>query len=203
MEETTYIGDLFKLIKKYLWLIVLLGIIGGLSGKFMTNDAPPPKYEASSFVLIKPQMNQPNIIINQSDETTRFINSVLTLMNRSAILSVVKEELGFEGTVKDLAGKVRAENENGSYIIRITASDLDPNQATMISNKLADVFKREIGKYLDVKTVEIVQLSEKGEETQILQSRPKANTIMGAIIGLILGLFLSVILSRFLKSSRA
>jgi len=204
MEETTYLADLIKVLKKYLWLIVLLGIIGGVSGRMITNDAPSPTYESSALVLIKQQMKDTNVIINQTDETTRFINSALTLVNTSAILSSVKQELKLKETVYELAEKVRASNENGSYVIKLTASDDNPNQATKVANKIAEVFKRDLGSYLDVESVDVVQLAEVGQETKISPTtRTKANIIMGTMIGLVLGVFLSFVLSYFFKPSKA
>jgi capsular polysaccharide biosynthesis protein len=201
MEETTYIGDLFKIIKKYLWLILLIGIIGGLSGKMVT---PPQSttYEASSLVLIKQQLNETNTIINQTDETNRFINTASTLINTAAILKPVKKELKIKEDVNDLASRVRVTNENGSHILKITVSDTNPKKATIIVNKIADVMKSEIGKYIDVETVKVIQRSENGQELAVLQSRPKANMIMGTVIGLVVGVILSLVLSFYFKPSK-
>lgn len=200
MEGTTYIADLLKVFKKYLWLIILLGLIGGVSGRMLTSAAPPPTYEASSLVLIKPLMNETNTIINQTDETVRFLNTAQTLINTNAILGPVKKELKLRDNVKALAGKVRVSNENGSHVIKITVNDKSPDKATRIVNGVADVFKREIGSFLEVEKVNIVEKAQKGQEDKISQvPRTKANTIMGTVMGLILGVFLSLVLFFFIK----
>ncbi|MCM3763505.1 YveK family protein [Neobacillus niacini] len=202
MEGTTYIADLLKVLKKYLWLIILLGLIGGVSGRMLTSEAQPPTYEASSLVLIKPLMNETNTIINQTDETVRFLNTAQTLINTNAILGPVKKELKLKDNVKTLAGKVRVSNENGSHLIKITVSDNNPDKATRIANGVADVFKREIGSFLDVEKVNIVVKAQKGQENEFTNvPRTNANTVMGTIIGLILGVFLSLVLFYFLKPS--
>ncbi|WP_462410957.1 YveK family protein [Neobacillus sp. Marseille-QA0830] len=202
MDGSTYISDLIKLLKKYLWLIILLGVIGGVFGKISASKGPAPTYEASALVLIKPQFTQTNTIINQADETNRFLNTAQTLVNTPVVLKTVKKDLNLKENTKELAGKVKTSIENGSEILRITVDDSNSTKATNVVNKTADVFQNEIKKYLDVKSVQVVEKAIKGQESEIMQTRPNANMIMGIVIGLLIGVILSLGLNFFIKPSR-
>ncbi|WP_251551936.1 YveK family protein [Neobacillus muris] len=203
MGESTYIGDLFKILKRFIWLILLLGLIGGVAGKFLTGPAPAATYQTSALVLIKQQPNQTNTLINQADDTARFMNTAQTLVNTPVILNAVKKELGLKDNTKVIANKVKSGIENGSQILRITVEDSTPSAATNLVNNVAEVFQQEIGNYLDVTKVQIVEKAQKGQEAQILQTRSNANIIMGAIIGLIIGAVFSFVLSYTSKSKKS
>jgi capsular polysaccharide biosynthesis protein len=203
MGESTYIGDLFKILKRFIWLIILLAVIGGIAGKVLAGNGPKPTYQTSALVLVKQQYDQRNTAINQADESARFMNTALTLANKPVILNIVKKELHLKENTKELERKVKVGIENGSHILRITVEDNNPSDATKLTNKVVEVFQKEIHNYIDVESVEVIEKAQSGQENQILQTRFNANIIMGVLIGLIIGVFLAFVLNAFVKKPRA
>lgn len=202
MEESILMKDILRTVKKYLWLIVILTIIGGIIGKLLVPAGPAPTYKAASLILIeKGNTNETNVIINQTDEMARFINTALTLVYTPAILETVIQDLKLDTTSKKLAKQVNAEVLNNSKIIQISATDSNAKSATEIANKAAEVFEKDINKYLDVKSVDIIEKAELDNAAQIVHSRSNANTVMGIILGLVIGTFMAFILKYFKRSN--
>ncbi len=199
MEESMLITSIMKSVKKYLWLIIIIAAIGGIAGKFLASSGPAPTYEASSLVMVEKLNDQTNVIINQSDETVRFINTVQTFIKTSTILDPVIKELKLDKNAKDLASQITVTNENNSQLLKITVEDSDPKLATKIANKTAEVLDKKVNNYFKVKTAETVEKAQPGQENQLLHTRTKANIAMGVIIGLVIGFFLSLGLSSFSK----
>ena len=202
MEESVFINEIIRTIKKYLWIIILLALTGGLAGKLLASNGQPPTYQASTLVLLDKQIDKTALNINQPDDINRFLNTAQTLINTPVILKPVKNELGLDLNVNKLNGEVSTTIENGSQIIKITVEDPKAKQATLIANKTSEVFQREIKNYLSVKSVQIVKSAQSGQESQILHSRTKANIVMGVIIGLVIGIIVAFFMN-FLKRGKA
>lgn len=194
MEESMLIKDIMIVIKKYLWVIILAAVVGGVAGKLLASHGQPPTYQNSALVLLEKQTDKTVLNINQPDDYNRFLTTAQTLVSTAAILKPVKSELGLKDSISKLDSEVSATIENGSQIINITVQTSNAKQATKIANKTAEVFQRDIKNYLSVKSAKVVEPAQAGHETRILHSRTKANVAMGVIIGLVIGLALAFIL---------
>lgn len=195
MEESMFIKDIMRTIKKFFWVIILLALIGGFVGKFSASNGQPPTYQNSALVLLEKQNDQTALNINQPDDYNRFLNTAQSLIKTPVILGMVKDELGLKDSLSKLRGEINPSIENGSQIIRITVETSNAKQTTKIANKTADVFQRQIKNYLNVKSTKAVEHAQSGQETQILHSRTKANITMGVIIGIVLGMLLTFLMS--------
>lgn len=202
MEDSMLINDIIKTIKKYIWVILLFTILGGVVGRVFSADAPAPTYETFSLLFLDQKQEETNGFINKSDESTRFFNTAQTLISTPVILNPVLENLNLDMTTEELGSKVTVTIENNSKIIKIAVVDSDPEQAVKIANEIGNVFTMEIPQYLDVKTVKIIDEAKLGEEKVTIHARPKANMAMGVIIGLVLGTLLSFALNFFFNRSR-
>lgn len=196
MEETLLLKEILTTLKRRFWIILLIAIIGGGIGKFIVSPGPAPTYEAFSLVLLEKQYEENKLIVNPEDNV-RFLNTAQTLIDTEVILEQVKSELNLDKSLTELAGQINVTNENNSQIIRITVEDSDPELATNIVNTTTDIFQEELGKYLDVERITIIEQAKPGQELQIIHSRENANTAMGVILGLVFGTFLAFALEVF------
>ncbi|MDP4103598.1 MAG: hypothetical protein Q8935_01490 [Bacillota bacterium] len=203
MEESMFIKDIMTTIKKYLWLIIVLAIIGGVAGKYLASKGQPTTYQNTALVLLEKQIDKTAININQPDDYNRFLNTAQTLVNTPVFLKTVKSELGLKDSLSKLSEEVNPTIENNSQIINITVETSNAKQTTKIANKTADVFARDIKNYLNVKSAQVVEQAQSGHETQVLHSRSKASMVMGVIIGLVIGLVLAFILGSFGRTKKA
>ncbi|NMD68810.1 hypothetical protein HHO41_00820 [Bacillus sp. DNRA2] len=193
MEGTLLINDLMKFIKKYVWVILLFTVIGGLVGRMLVPEGPPPTYKASALVLIEKKEPEAGIVINQTDEIGRFLNTAQTLIETPVVLDNVKKELKLDESAKELADKLEVANENNSHIFRVTAEDANQEKVTKLVNSAAQNFTKVADKYLDVDIVEVVEVAKSGQESKILHTRSNANMVMGVILGLVFGALIAFI----------
>lgn len=198
MEETLLIKVMIKTLKKYFWIIILFSILGGIGGKFTSTEAPAPTFEASSLFLVEKNAEEKNVVLNQI-ESDRFFNTAATLINTSAILDKVIQNLDLNIKSTELNNNVKVNIENNSQIINVVVEDSDSKRASDIANEVVSTFQKEIGNYLDVEMVKVIKKAEYGDEKEILHSRPKATMAMGVIIGFVLGTIIAFVLSIFLK----
>lgn len=202
MEESVFFKDIMRTVKKNLWLIILLAIIGGVAGKFLASKGQPPTYQASAMVLLDKQNDKTALNIVQPDDLNRFYSTAQALINTPAILNPVKSDLRLGMKMDKLSGEISTSIPNtNSQILDITVEDPSAGMATKIANKTAGVFQKEIKNYLSVRTVKIVESAQAGQETKILHSRTKANIAMGVIIGLVIG-FVFAFLLDFIRRGK-
>jgi capsular polysaccharide biosynthesis protein len=202
MAESRYITDILRTIKRFFWLIALLIIIGGVAGKLLASAEPTHTYQAFSLVLLEEKQKNKNVIINQSDENVRFLNTAQTLVKTPIILDSVIKDLKLDDSTIDLGKKITAANENGSQVMRITVEENDPEKATAIVNKIIEIYEIKAKDYLDIDTLHILESAQPGLELQIQHSRPNASIVMGIIIGGVIGTLLAFILDYFFKKRR-
>jgi capsular polysaccharide biosynthesis protein len=193
MEAQELLREVIKFVKKYIWFVLLFGIIGALVGRYVIPSSPPTTYQASSSILIEKELKETNVIINQTEETTRFLNTVQTLIKTPVILLKVQKELGVKTETKDLANQITVVNENGSNIIKITVENTDKSSVADLANTIISVFEKEAEKYLDVGKIFVVEEAVPGQETIVSHDRSVANTIMGIILGILIGFLIPLI----------
>ena len=205
MEESRYITGIIKTFIKFIWLIALFAIIGGIAGKMTASTAPAPTYQAYNLVLIEgPKYDfDETIVFKQTDDYGRLFNTAQTIVHTPIVLDQVKKELNLKETNRELRNKIMPANENGSNIMRITVEDRDPKKATAIVNKVSEVFKEKIGSYIDLEDIKILEKAIPKQELKIEHARPNANTLMGVIIGAVIGTLLAFLLDFVLKRRKA
>lgn len=175
--------ELFYALRRRLWLIILMGILGtGAAGAF------------SKFVLV-PQYRSTAMVYILSKETTLTsladlqIGSQLTqdykvIVVSRPVLEDVIDSLGLNLTYRELKDKLTIENQTDTRILSITAQDADPYMAKLIADKVADTSSSYIG---DIMEMVPPKLIESGEvPTQKFSPSNTKNAMIGGLFGVAL-----------------
>ncbi|MCI8727182.1 MAG: polysaccharide export protein [Hungatella sp.] len=172
--------ELFMVLKRKLWLILIMAFLGGgIAGAF------------SKFVLI-PQYNSSAMLYILSKETTLTsladlqIGSQLTkdytvIVTSRPVLEEVISRLNLDITYKELREKITIDNPKDTRILTLTVQDPDPMLAKLIVDQVAATASDYIG---DIMEMVPPKLIEDGEAAVYpVSPNNKKNALLGAVAG--------------------
>jgi len=122
------------LIQRWIWLLILGFVLGGLIG-FGYSSAQEPVYQASTRVQV---MSAPRTGGNDYAYWTeqQLAQTYSQTIKTRPMLNAVAEKIG--GTIS--AGQLRTQTVANTQLIDIFVEDADPQRAALIANTLVDVF---------------------------------------------------------------
>ncbi|WP_442594261.1 YveK family protein [Neobacillus sp. D3-1R] len=164
--------DHFRLIKKYLWIIILITFIttsiGIIKNTFFTSA---PLYQSSTRMII--------------GADPKSMPTLLVLLRDSTILQKVSNELGGKKSPEGLAQQISARSIDGSQVVSLNVIDSDPAMAAKIANITAKVFKNEIPNIVGFNDIKL--LTEAKINTYPINPPQNSNIVIAFIIGVVLG----------------
>ena len=139
-----------------------------------------PIYQSSTQILVN-QKKQDGTAIQLGEIQS---NIQLTNTYKVIILDKVKEKLGLHVTTQDLNEKIEVVNEKDSQVVTVTAQDKDPKLARDIANTVAEIFKTEVVKIMNVDNVTILSEAEVAKNQSPIKPRPMLNVVIAFVVGL-------------------
>jgi capsular polysaccharide biosynthesis protein len=179
--------ELFLVIKRRLWLILVITAITTGLGAYYSYSTNTPLYQSSS-----------RIIIGANSENR---NTLQVIIKDTTVLDKVVNVLGLSQSPEALAGQITVASVDNSQVVSISVIDTDPNRAAQIANITAKVFKEEIPTIMDFKDVRILS-DAKVNPWPINQSQNKLIAI-ALIAGLVIGIGLVFLLDSLDDSLRS
>ncbi|ATP39445.1 capsular biosynthesis protein [Solibacillus sp. R5-41] len=192
MEERISLLEIAKIIKKRLVLIVILtvisvGIAAGISFYVLT-----PIYEAQTQILVNQKSNSEEAYSwSQMETDLQLINTYNVIITSPVILNKVIEKQGINILPETLKEQITLTNESNSKVINIIVEDSSSQQAVEISNTVAEVFKEEIPKLMNVDNINILSVAKLSENPTPVKPNKMRNIAIAAVIGLMLGIGLA------------
>lgn len=200
-EETISLQEIFDIIRKRLALILVITLSAATISGIVSFFFITPKYEVSTQLLVNRSQVEENYSTNEVQTNIQLINTYNVIIMSPRILDIVAEELqgqveteSGELTASDLEGKITVNSHNDSQVLNITVQDIDPHQAALIANKVAEVFQREIPKIMNVDNVNILSQAEVSPGLTPVSPKPLLNIAIAFIIGLMVGVGLAFLL---------
>ncbi|MDQ0217500.1 capsular biosynthesis protein [Peribacillus cavernae] len=170
--------EYYEVIKKRLWIIILVTILTTSAGIFYNNLNNVPLYQTSTRIII------------ESDSEN--MKTLMVMIKDPIIMEKVKDELQLSGSSEGIAGQIVVERVDESKVVRISATDADPEMAANIVNTTAKVFKNEIVNILDFKGVRL--LSEAKVNPNPINEAQNRTIIIALVFGIIAGIGLVFLL---------
>jgi capsular polysaccharide biosynthesis protein len=200
MEQTTNIRDLFLLLRKRLWIVLLITLIATSASVAVSIWVMEPIYQANTTLYVGKKTNTEGVLSYQDVQMGgQLVKDYRELAKSRLVAGIVINELRLENTsTSQIADMLGVNLKNETRIIEITAQSTDPEFARNVANKVADVFKRKAIELIDVDNVQVIDIA------QIPTSPIKPNKEMNIAIGFLLGLMLSlglVFLLEFLDNT--
>ena len=130
MELKSYI----KLLKRWVWLLLLCTILGAASG-YMASQVLKPTYEASTKILVSKDLSDQNSQFAAMN-TQQLIDTYVQLLTSASVVDEASRRLNY---VIDLENIGSVQQVRSTPVIQITIEDGNPQRAAAIANMLVDV----------------------------------------------------------------
>lgn len=176
----------FSLIKKKLWLIIIITAITSVASYYYSAETNVPVYEASTRVVI--------------GEEAGNMDTLMVMVEDPIILEKVKSNLGLQTSARGLSSQINVSQLGESEVIEIIVTDLDASQAAAIANETATSFKIEVASILGAKDIQL--LSPAIENPVPINNTKNKLTTMGFLFGLITAVGLIFLLDSLDSSIR-
>lgn len=195
MNESINLKDIAKIIKKRLWLIIILTVISiGISAG-ISYYALTPIYQAQSQILVNQKNSSEGAYTWQSTETDlRLINTYNAIITSPVILMPVIDQLNLHLTSAQLTEQISLSSENDSKVVNIHVEDSNPSRAVEISNKIVEVFEEQIPQLMSVDNISILSTAKLSDKPTPVKPNRRMNMAIGGLIGFMVGLTLAFLL---------
>ena len=186
-KEEIDLKGLFQIIKKKIWLVVVVTILFTTLGWVYSTYFTTLMYQTSS-----------RIIINADAE---YRKTLQVIIRDSTIMEKVVHELNLDKSPEALAGQIGVQSIDSSQVVSISVIDTDPERATKIANTTAKVFKENIPNIVGFSNVQT--LSDAKVPLEPINERQSRSIILGFFIGLVAGIGLIFLMNTLDQSVKS
>ncbi|MDR3574718.1 MAG: polysaccharide biosynthesis tyrosine autokinase [Anaerolineaceae bacterium] len=179
-NETVDIGQYLAMLWHWLWLIVLVTIVAGVSAYYIDREITPV-YSASTSVLVNEAPTSQSV-----DYTTMLLNQEITttyaqMATKRPVLNLVIQKLKLDYDSDTLASMITVTPVNNTQLIDISVESTDPAQAAQIANTLVTVFSQQItdlqsARFATSKTTLQSRMTDLENEINTLDTQVKGTT---------------------------
>lgn len=161
-EKSISFQELFVLLKRYLLLIIVAGLIGGIVTYCTCSFLVDPVYEASAKMIVNSRQEQTGSVTNdQITSSQKLVDTYAIIIRSQPVLEPVIQNLGLQMDVEKLARKVTVTSVNDTQVMQIAVQSKNPEQALQIVQQIEAVCPEIIIDALEagsVKTIEPAHL---------------------------------------------
>lgn len=187
--------ELFYVIKRKLWIILLTGIVGAVGFGLFTAMVMKPVYTSSTMLYI---VNKTTTLTSLTDLQlgTQLTKDYKVLVTSRPVTGQVITNLDLNLSHEQLVKKIKVDNPTDTRILTISVEDTDPYMAKSIADEFASVASARMAEIMDSAPPNIV------EEAYLPTQKTKPSITKNTMIGGLAGVFLAgaVILVLFVMN---
>lgn len=187
-EEEISLIELFDILKKHIWLIVLTTLATTVIAALYTFFLVTPMYQSSTQMIVTHSTDQTTQSFSQQDINTSIslIDTYDDIIRNDVILDPVIEELDLNMTTGGLRENITVQSDANSQVFSIQAQSENPYEAADIADTTAAIFQDEIYGIMNVDNVTVISAA-------IPNTNPASpNNLLNIVIGMLLGAMLGV-----------
>lgn len=162
-----------------------------------------PVYEAETTLYVGKKTDAEGVSYTDLNIGASVVLDYQEIAKSRIVASTAIQELGLtEFSVDELSKLISVNQRPDTRVIEITVIDTDPEMAMVLTNKVADVFKRKIAEIMQVENVQVIDAAELPERP--ISPSKRLVTVIGILIGAVLGVgivFLMAYLDNTVKTS--
>lgn len=175
--------ELFYALKRKIFLIIAVGLLGGcLFGAYTVFFMEPLYKSTSSFLVLSKETTLTSLADLQLG--SQLAADYQVLLKSTSVMEDVIDELNLKMSPEQLRGSIAVTNPTDTRILEVTVTNTDGALAKKIADKVVEVASVYIGDKMEVVPPKII---EKGKIPTV-QSSPSMykNVMMGILLGIVL-----------------
>lgn len=195
MEEIS-LKELFLILRKRLWLIIILIILSIATSGIVSFYVLEPQYKTFTTLMVgKPKdyqnydskLEYNDLLLNQ-----RLVSTYGQIVQSRVVTDQVIENLGLDMSYSTFRDKVSVNLVKDTEIIKIEVIDVEPVLAANIANETAQVFMNSVKDIMMVENVQVIDEAQVPERP--ISPRPNLNMAIAGVLGIMIGVFLVFLL---------
>lgn len=195
------LGQLWKLVKKNIRLIILSALVLAIAVLLFTMFFIEKKYSSETRIYLTPKVTEQGFVDNATVTTNNvLVNNYVSILKGENILSKVAEELGLP-SVGEVKKGLSVTNESNTQIISVVSTTDDATKSKQIAETTAKIFFSEMKESLNITSMTI--LDEAKVNNGPVSPSLKKNALLGGIAGAALAcgwVFLKFLLDKRLRN---
>lgn len=194
---------IFKLILKWLWLIVLVPILAGAGAYYVCTYRMIPVYEATATMYIVRSLDDPEggiIAVNGEIESAQnAIRNYSEIIKSKSVINEALNALNLKGyTVVDFEGNISlVYPDMYSFVIGISVKDVDPKLASDMANKLSEIFVDKTDRLMQMSVIKIL------DRAEVPDNPINDKTMRNVVVAIMAGFIFSAVIVFFVEYSES
>ncbi|MBC2148371.1 YveK family protein [Listeria booriae] len=191
-QKTIELADFLYVLKKWFWLIIILCIVGAMSGFVISKEFMTPIYESKSQLVIKQEQHKNDTTTtSETQSNIQLVNTYKIILVSPTVLETVIKNLDLPETTEQLAKQILIENSKDSQVLTVNVLNADRELAKQINQQLIKAATKESDKIMSANNIRV--LTEPTENMSPV--KPNKTLVIGAgfIAGLLVAIFIIVI----------
>ncbi|NIK69179.1 MULTISPECIES: Wzz/FepE/Etk N-terminal domain-containing protein [unclassified Paenibacillus] len=201
MSSQLDLKEIVWLIRKKLWLVILVTVLGASAAGAYSAWVMKPVYEAYTKLIVNSTAGQAGsfkLDLNMINTNLSLINTYKEIIKTPAIMDLVVQkhpELGL--TTQQLMHNIRFSSVNGTQVVTISYLDTDYKRAAQVVNTVSYVFQQQIPLIMKVDNVYILHTADSNDQPMKVKPETKLNIAIGFVAAFLLSITLVLALNYF------
>lgn len=201
--------EVLQIVKKKLWLIVLIVLAACLTTAIFNLYFAKPIYSTSTKLIVNKSSDSSNsekLDLGSLNANIQLINTYKEILKTPAILDkVAADHPEFNLSAEGINSRISVNSKEQSQVMTISVEDTSHTRAAGIVNAVAEVFKQEIPGIMKVDNVTILSKAKVVDNPHPISPNVKLNMVIAVIASLLISIgliFLLEYLDDTIKSEK-
>lgn len=182
-EEEIDLRELFEVLKKNVFMIVIVSFLFAAIGLFSSVFVIDKKYSSEATIYITPRITEQGTIDYNSIQTnSKMVNNYMEILKGETILAKVAKQVGLE-SYEEVQKTLTITNPENTELISISAKTTDPELSQQIVSLTVSTFTEDMMDILNLNNV--TTINEAKVNTNPVSPSKAKFTIFGFGIGLV------------------
>ncbi len=196
-QQELDLRELFWVLRRRLWLILLVPLVSGLVAGVVSLFVLKPVYSASTTIWVKDgssQINYNELLLNRN-----LTKTYAEVARSRAVMAEVISTLRLNNmTVQGLQSKLSVTPVRDTEILSFTIEDGNPEMAARLADAVVDAFMGQVRSRMKIENVEVVDRAL--VPVSPIKPRPFLNVAIAVVLGTMAGVGVAFLL-EFLDTS--